>query len=52
MDQDVHNCGSIVIVSGFSELVFDINVGLLLSTPVEVADMADDYDVHVIGVLS
>ena len=34
------------------DLGFDINVGLLVSTPGEVADLVADSDMNVIGVLS
>ena len=52
MGQDIHDRGSRVIASGFSNLGFDVNVGLLFSTPGEVADLAADSNVHVIGVSS
>ena len=52
MGQDDHNCGSRVIVVGFSDLGFDVDVGLLFSTPGKVDDLAADSDVHIIGVLS
>ena len=52
MCQDDHDRLSRFISSGFSDLGFDVNVGPLLSTPGEVADMAADSDIHVIGVLS
>ena len=48
--QDGHGCGSRVIASGFSDLGFDVNVGPLFFTMGEVADLAADFDVHVIGV--
>ena len=52
MGQDDHNCGSRVIVVGFSDLGFNVDVGLLFSTPGKVDDLAADSDVHIIGVLS
>ena len=52
MGQDSHNCGSIIIASGFSNLGFDVDIGLLFSTPGEVADLAADSNMHVIGVSS
>ena len=52
MVQDGHNCGSRVIASGFSELGFDVDVGLLFSTPGEGTNMAANSDVHVIRLLS
>ena len=47
-----HNLGSRVIFFGLSNLVFDVDIGLLLSTPGEVADLAAEYEMHMIGVLS
>ena len=52
MGQDGHNRGSRGIASGFSDLGFDVNVGLLFSASGEVADLAADSDVKVKGVLS
>ncbi len=52
MGQDGHDRGAKVISSGFSDLGYDVDVGPLFSTPAEVADMAVDCDVHVIGVSS
>ena len=52
MGQDGHDRGLRVMSSGFSNLGFNIDVGPLFSTPVEVADLAADSDVHIIGVLS
>ena len=52
MGQDGHYCGSRVKVSVFYDLGFDVNACLLLSTSGEVADLAADSDVNVIGVLS
>ena len=52
MGQDGRNRGSRVISSGFSDLGFDVDIAPLFSTPGEVADLAADSDVHIIGVLS
>ena len=52
MGQDSYDCGSRVIASGFSYLGFYVNIGPLFSTPGEVADLAANSDVHVVGVLS
>ena len=41
-----------VIASGLSDLGLNIDVGPLFSTTEEVADLAADSDVHVIGVSS
>jgi methylmalonyl-CoA mutase len=52
MGQDGHDRGQKVIVSAFSDLGFDVDVGPLFSTPTEVAQQAVDNDVHVVGVNS
>ena len=52
MGQDGHDRGQKVIVSAFSDLGFDVDVGPLFSTPAEVARQAVDNDVHVVGVNS
>ena len=52
MIQDGYYCGSRVIAPGFSDLGFDVDIGLLLSALGEVANLAAYFDVHVIGVLS
>ena len=50
MGQEGHYRGSRVILSGFYNLGFNVNVGPLFFTPGEVADLATNSDVHVIGV--
>jgi len=52
MGQDGHDRGAKVISSGFSDLGYDVDVGPLFATPAEVAIMARDNDVHVVGVSS
>ena len=52
MVQYGHDHGSRFIASVFSDLEFDVVVGLLFSTQGEVADLAADSDVRVIGVSS
>jgi methylmalonyl-CoA mutase len=52
MGQDGHDRGQKVIVTAFSDLGFDVDVGPLFSTPQEVALQAVDADVHVVGVNS
>ena len=52
MGQDGHNQGSRVMTSGFSGLGFDVDIGPLFSTPVEVDNMAANSDVHVLRVSS
>ncbi|TKV62235.1 methylmalonyl-CoA mutase [Nakamurella flava] len=52
MGQDGHDRGQKVIVTAFSDLGFDVDVGPLFSTPAEVARQAVDADVHIVGVSS
>ena len=52
MGQDSHHRGSRVIASGFSDPGFDVDVGSFFSTPEEVADLAADSNIQVIGVSS
>ncbi|MFN0025905.1 MAG: methylmalonyl-CoA mutase [Acidimicrobiales bacterium] len=52
MGQDGHDRGQKVIATGFSDLGFDVDIGPLFQTPVEVARQAVDADVHVVGVNS
>jgi methylmalonyl-CoA mutase len=52
MGQDGHDRGAKVIASGFADLGYDVDVGTLFSTPAEVARMAIDNDVHVVGASS
>jgi len=48
--QDGHDRGAKVIATAFADLGFDVDVGPLFQTPAEVAAMAADNDVHVLGV--
>jgi methylmalonyl-CoA mutase len=50
--QDGHDRGAKVIATAFSDMGFDVTVGPLFATPDEVAKLALDKDVHVIGVSS
>ncbi|MGC4048963.1 MAG: cobalamin-dependent protein [Paludibaculum sp.] len=52
MGQDGHDRGAKVIATAFADLGFDVDVGPLFATPKEVARMAVENDVHVIGVTS
>ena len=52
MGQDGHDRGAKVIASGFADLGFDVDVGGLFQTPEEVARMAIDNDVHIVGASS
>jgi methylmalonyl-CoA mutase len=52
MGQDGHDRGAKVIASAFADLGFDVDIGPLFQTPREVARMAVENDVHVLGVSS
>jgi methylmalonyl-CoA mutase len=52
MGQDGHDRGSKVIATAFADLGFDVDIGPLFQTPVEVARHAAENDVHVLGVSS
>ena len=52
MGQDGHDRGQKVIATGFSDLGFDINVGVLFQTPAETAKEAVERNVHVVGASS
>ena len=49
MGQDGHDRGAKVVGTGFADLGFDVDVAPLFQTPAEVADMAIDADVHIVG---
>ena len=48
--QDGHDRGARIIASAFADLGFDVDIGPLFQTPAEVAAMAVESDVHVLGV--
>jgi methylmalonyl-CoA mutase len=50
MGQDGHDRGAKVIATAFADIGFDVDVGPLFQTPREVARMAAENDVHVLGV--
>ncbi|XP_060947368.1 methylmalonyl-CoA mutase, mitochondrial [Limanda limanda] len=50
MGQDGHDRGAKVIATGFADLGFDVDIGPLFQTAVEVAQQAVDADVHCVGV--
>jgi len=52
MGQDGHDRGQKVIASAFADLGFDVDIGPLFQTPVEVARQAAENDVHIIGASS
>ena len=50
--QDGHDRGAKVVATAMADLGFDVDVGPLFATPKEVARMAAENDVHVVGVSS
>jgi methylmalonyl-CoA mutase len=50
MGQDGHDRGAKVIATAFADLGFDVDLGPLFQTPEEVARMAVENDVHILGV--
>ena len=52
MGQDGHDRGIKVIATGFADLGFDVDISPLFQTPEEVAKMAVENDVHLVGVSS
>src|SRR5210317_1880576 len=50
--QDGHDRGIKVIATGFADLGFDVDISPMFQTPAEVARMAVENDVHVVGVSS
>ncbi|CAG0926841.1 partial methylmalonyl-CoA mutase, partial [Planctomycetaceae bacterium] len=52
MGQDGHDRGAKVVATSFADIGFDVDVGPLFQTPVEVAKQAIENDVHILGVSS
>ena len=52
MGQDGHDRGAKVIASAYSDLGFDVDLSPMFSTPEEIARLAVENDVHVMGVSS
>ncbi len=52
MGQDGHDRGAKVISTSFADIGFDVDIGPLFQTPAEVAKMAIENDVHIIGISS
>ncbi|UUP18873.1 methylmalonyl-CoA mutase [Nitratireductor thuwali] len=50
--QDGHDRGQKVIATAFGDLGFDVTVGAMFQTPDEVAALADEKDVHIVGASS
>jgi methylmalonyl-CoA mutase len=52
MGQDGHDRGQKVIATAFADLGFDVTVGAMFQTPEEIARLAVERDVHIIGASS
>ncbi|WP_157015044.1 methylmalonyl-CoA mutase [Mesorhizobium xinjiangense] len=52
MGQDGHDRGQKVIATAFADLGFDVTVGAMFQTPEEIAKLAAENDVHVVGASS
>ncbi len=50
--QDGHDRGQKIIASAFADLGFDVEIGPLFATPEEVAALAAQREVHIVGVSS
>ncbi len=50
--QDGHDRGIKVVATAFADLGFDVDIAPLFQTPEEVARMAVEHDVHLVGVSS
>jgi len=52
MGQDGHDRGQKVIATAFADLGFDVTVGAMFQTPEEIARLAVENDVHIVGASS
>jgi methylmalonyl-CoA mutase len=52
MGQDGHDRGQKVIATAFGDLGFDVTVGAMFQTPEEIAKLAVERDVHIVGASS
>ena len=52
MGQDGHDRGQKVIATAFADLGFDVTVGAMFQTPDEIAKLAADNDVDIVGASS
>jgi methylmalonyl-CoA mutase len=52
MGQDGHDRGQKVIATAFADLGFDVTVGAMFQTPDEIARLAVEHDVHIVGASS
>lgn len=50
--QDGHDRGAKVVATAYADLGFDVDIGPLFQTPVEVAQQAMENDVHILGISS
>jgi methylmalonyl-CoA mutase len=50
LGQDGHDRGAKVVASGFADAGFDVDLAPMFQTPEEVARVAIDNDVHVVGI--
>jgi len=48
--QDGHDRGAKVIATSFADMGFDVDIGPLFQTPMEVAQQAIENDAHIVGV--
>lgn len=52
MGQDGHDRGAKVVATAYADLGFDVDIGPLFQQPDEVAQMATENDVHIVGISS
>jgi methylmalonyl-CoA mutase len=52
MGQDGHDRGAKVVATAYADLGFDVDIGPLFQQPEEVAQMAAENDVHIVGISS
>ena len=52
MGQDGHDRGAKVVATGYADVGFDVDIGPLFQTPLEVAKQAIENDVHILGISS
>jgi methylmalonyl-CoA mutase len=52
LGQDGHDRGMKVIATAFADLGFDVTVGAMFQTPEEIATLASDHDVQIVGASS
>lgn len=52
MGQDGHDRGQKVIATAFADLGFDVTVGAMFQSPEEIAKLAVEHDVHIVGASS